>query len=207
MTALLVGACSHDAEPTDTTAEGGHSGQAGAASAGSSGHAGASGKAGGGGSGLAGQGGTPGVAGESGAAGATAHGGSGGSGGQINPVATTLQVALGADFSCALFPGGRVKCWGQNLSGQLGLGDTLDRGDQPGEMGDNLPFVELGTGATVTSLAVGFEHSCALLQDGRVKCWGVNLNGCLGLGDKAIRGDEPGEMGDKLPAVDLGTAP
>lgn len=41
------------------------------------------------------------------------------------------------------------QCWGLNLLGSLGLGDSLPRGDEPGEMGDDLPAVSLGTGAKV----------------------------------------------------------
>ena len=41
-----------------------------------------------------------------------------------------------------------LKCWGYNFYGQLGLGDTNDRGDQGGEMGDSLPSVDLGSGRT-----------------------------------------------------------
>ena len=37
-----------------------------------------------------------------------------------------------------------------------------------------------------------------------VKCWGINLRGELGLGDVRNRGDEEGEMGDALQALDLG---
>lgn len=43
----------------------------------------------------------------------------------------------------------RTQCWGLNALGALGLGDTLDRGDEPGEMGDALPAVSLGPGVTV----------------------------------------------------------
>merc|ERR1712129_405547 len=34
------------------------------------------------------------------------------------------------------------KCFGYNFVGQLGLGDESDRGDEPGEMGADLPFVQ-----------------------------------------------------------------
>jgi len=117
---------------------------------------------------------------------------------------TAVAVSTGHRHSCALLTGGAVKCWGVGNRGQLGLGDALIHGDQPNEMGDNLPFVDLGLGVTATAVTAGYEHSCALLSDGRVKCWGRNLEGQLGLGDTAIRGDQPNEMGDALPFVDLG---
>ena len=118
--------------------------------------------------------------------------------------ATAVGVVCGGSHTCALLEGGLTKCWGLNGTGQLGLGDTQRRGDQPGEMGDMLPFVQLGAGVKVVRLALGDAHSCAVLDDGRVKCWGANNLGQLGLGDTNSRGDQPGEMGDALPAVDLG---
>ncbi len=129
---------------------------------------------------------------------------------------TASAIAVGGMSSCALLDDGQVKCWGANSAGQLGLGDTANRGDEPGEMGDNLPAVDLGTGRTAKTIAMsgivndmrvpaGGEHACAILDNGQVKCWGDNAVGQLGLGDTANRGDEPGEMGDSLPAVDLGT--
>jgi len=110
-------------------------------------------------------------------------------------------------FNCARFDNGQVKCWGRNARGQLGLGNNQDRGDGPGEMGASLPFVDLGPGRTAVSLASGEDHTCALLDNGQVKCWGDNASGELGLGDTAFRGDNPGEMGANLPAVDLGGGP
>ena len=86
----------------------------------------------------------------------------------------------------------------------VGLGDTSSRGNQPGELGDALPFVNLGTGRTAKAIACGRYHTCAILDDGRVKCWGFNEDGRLGLGDSNNRGDQPGEMGDALAFVNLG---
>jgi len=115
-----------------------------------------------------------------------------------------VAISAGSDHTCALLNGGSVKCWGNNYEGQLGLGDTNIRGGQPGEMGANLPAVDLGPGAVATAIAAGNYHTCALLDDGSVKCWGNNYYGQLGLGDTQPRGDQPGEMGANLPAVDLG---
>jgi hypothetical protein len=98
-----------------------------------------------------------------------------------------------------------VKCWGRNPFGQLGLGDREDRGDQTGEMGSNLPWVDLGTGRTTKALAASSGHTCAVLDNGSVKCWGYNADGRLGLGDSTNRGDDLGEMGDNLPTVNLGS--
>jgi cysteine-rich repeat protein len=113
-----------------------------------------------------------------------------------------LQVSTGHRHTCALLSGGVIKCWGLNDHGQLGLGDTLQRGDEPGEMGDSLPAVDLGAAAEV--VAAGSFFTCALLIDGRIKCWGDSAYGQLGLGGVESAGDQPDEMGIKLPAVDLG---
>ena len=45
--------------------------------------------------------------------------------------------------TCALLEGAAINCWGSN-AGSLGIGDVEDRGDDPFEMGDQLPPVELG---------------------------------------------------------------
>lgn len=117
--------------------------------------------------------------------------------------ARAVALALGARHSCALLESGAVKCWGRNQYGQLGLGDTTNRGDQPGEMGDALPAIDLGTGRTAVAITAWSDHNCALLDDGAIKCWGANNYGQLGQGDRNHRGDEPGEMGDRLSPIVL----
>lgn len=114
-------------------------------------------------------------------------------------------MAVGTDHTCALLDDGRVQCWGRNDRGQLGLGDTQNRGDDPGEMGEALPFVDLGAEETAVAISCGASFSCALLKSGSVKCWGNNSDGQLGQGDAELRGDAPDEMGDALPPIDLGS--
>jgi hypothetical protein len=58
--------------------------------------------------------------------------------------------------------------------------------------------------ATGKKIAAGSYHTCTRLDNGQVKCWGVNNFGQLGLGDTNNRGDHADEMGNNLPAVDFG---
>eukprot|EP00798_Chlamydomonas_sp_ICE-L_P011665 gene11665-34378_t len=130
----------------------------------------------------------------------------------IGRTATSIAADLGTDrtataidagefHTCAILDNGNLKCWGHNEVGQLGLGDTVSRGDDAEEMGDNLPAVDLGTGRTATTISSGYQHNCALLDNNAVKCWGWNRDAQLGLGDTVSRGDAVAEMGDNLPAL------
>lgn len=122
----------------------------------------------------------------------------------VNLGQTAMELALGENHSCARLQDGSLKCWGQNSSGELGQGDTDNRGDTSGEMA-SLSSISLGSGRTVKSLSAGANHTCAILDNDTLKCWGNNQYGQLGLGDTDNRGDDPGEMGDSLPTVNLGT--
>ena len=82
-----------------------------------------------------------------------------------------------------------------------------DRGDVPGEMGDRLPFLDLGTGFIAVQLTAGRYHTCALSNLGTVKCWGCSLGVGLGFTSETdCVGDEPDEMGDQLPSLELDEA-
>jgi cysteine-rich repeat protein len=117
---------------------------------------------------------------------------------------TVKRVATGLDHTCAILDDSSLRCWGSNGSGRLGQGDTTNRGDDSGEMGAALPVTSLGNGITVADVAAGETHTCAILTGGRVKCWGDNTYGQLGIGSTDAQGDQAGEMGDTLPAVNLG---
>lgn len=117
---------------------------------------------------------------------------------------TATAIAAGPVRACAVLDNGWLKCWGGNNWGDLGYGDLLARGCAPGEMGDHLPPIDLGTGRTARQISLGEEFSCALLDDDSIKCWGANWGGVLGQGDNVFRGAAPGEMGDALPPIDLG---
>eukprot|EP01083_Nonionella_stella_P074252 201346_1 len=77
----------------------------------------------------------------------------------------------------------KVKCWGYNVDGQLGYGDTNNRGDEANEMGDILLEIDLGTNFIPMQIVAGAHHTCALSTGNKVKCWGYNVDGQLGYGD------------------------
>jgi len=117
----------------------------------------------------------------------------------------TFPITAGSAHSCYMLDNGSVKCWGKNNLGQLGLGHTNNRGDNASDMGDNLPVVDLGTGRTAKAIAAGGNHTCAILDNESIKCWGYNASGQLGLGNTTNQGVNSNEMRDNLDAVDLGS--
>ncbi|HQQ62197.1 MAG TPA: hypothetical protein PLF22_01350 [Pseudomonadales bacterium] len=82
-----------------------------------------------------------------------------------------MAIAAGEDYTCALTSTGAVKCWGDNFHGQLGDNTTITR---------FTPVAVNGLSSGVTAIAAGFNHACALISTGAVKCWGWNSYGQLG---------------------------
>lgn len=77
-------------------------------------------------------------------------------------------VQSGHDHTC-IITGGRyrkVKCFGNNDVGQLGYGDFLTRGNNPGDMCDRLDTIDLGDSYEANSIALGHKFSCAILNRG-----------------------------------------
>lgn len=71
-------------------------------------------------------------------------------------------------------------------------------------MGDALPFMDLGAGRSAKSFSVGGTGVCVLLDNDRVKCWGGNGKGSLGVGDEVPRLNGPMWSGDAMPYTDWG---
>lgn len=113
---------------------------------------------------------------------------------------SVISVALGHSHTCVLLSNGGVKCWGANTKGELGYANTNQIGDDPNEVPVNYNALDIG--GEVTALTAGSQHTCALLVDGRVRCWGRGDSGQLGYQSADSIGDNeaPREAGD----VDVG---
>jgi len=70
-------------------------------------------------------------------------------------------------------------------------------------MGNNLTAIDLGTGRTAMAITAGYGHTCAILDNASIKCWGLNDSGQLGQGNTSKLGVGSNEMGDNLPVISL----
>lgn len=105
-----------------------------------------------------------------------------------------VEFALGVRHTCVRTESGVVRCWGENLHGQLGRGDTENIACAAASIG-----VELGEPAT--AIVAGGLHSCALLESGKIRCWGNNAKGQVGLAGLTVGDTQtPLDAG----AVDIG---
>jgi alpha-tubulin suppressor-like RCC1 family protein len=122
-----------------------------------------------------------------------------------SPAVRVRQLAAGFQHVCALLSDTSVKCWGYNANGQLGYGHTTHIGDN--ELPSSVGSVSITTpaGSQVRALAAGAHHSCALLDNGSIKCWGLNTYGQLGYGHTRNIGDN--EVPSSVGAVSVTAAP
>ena len=104
----------------------------------------------------------------------------------VENLAGVTAISTGGGHTCALLRSGTVQCWGWNSFGELG--------------NDAIPTYGLGN-ISLTPVAVqdvtdataisGTDHTCALLNDGRVKCWGNDNFGQVRIGSKANDSSTP----------------
>lgn len=116
--------------------------------------------------------------------------------GVTNPVSgigDAMDVSSGGSHTCAVLSNGNVKCWGWNAFGQLGNGPNIGPG--PETCSDKLnrvtycsktPILVDGVNDAV-AVDAGEEHTCALIKDGTIKCWGDNSSGQLGNGKNSSK--------------------
>jgi hypothetical protein len=116
------------------------------------------------------------------------------------PPARIVLLAVGADYACGAEDRGRVRCWGRDSSGNLGV-PGVARIDAYG------PGRDVDVGGHVKTLVAGL-HTCAILDAGTLRCWGSNKLGELGYRHRrnvtspAAEGDV--DVGGRVAEVALG---
>ncbi len=98
---------------------------------------------------------------------------------RVSGITTATAVTAGAFHTCALLGDGTVRCWGANDFGQLGNGSITVNSPTP------TPVAVSGI-TTAVAISAGGWHTCALLGDGTVRCWGRNDFGQLGNGTTTL---------------------
>ena len=89
---------------------------------------------------------------------------------------TAIGLAAGYYHTCAILDDGNVSCWGDNSEGQLGIDSSDGLHHYPSD-----PFEMPGSRRAV-EIAAGRAHTCAVLDDGTISCWGYGGYGQLGHG-------------------------
>jgi hypothetical protein len=116
---------------------------------------------------------------------------------------TVLEVAAGNIFTCTILDTQQVKCFGLNNDGQLGQGSTASQiPSATGQMDDNLPYIKLGTVYSAIGVYTEYLLTCAMLNNQKVKYWGDNGNGELGICSTTNVGTSPSQMGNNLQFID-----
>ena len=99
-------------------------------------------------------------------------------------LANVTQIGVGEKHSCALGADSKIKCWGKNASGELGISTaTVSSSTYARTIASTLN--------NVTRITLGLNTTCALLSDGKVKCWGNDFAGRLGNGTATSGGHTP----------------
>ena len=103
-------------------------------------------------------------------------------------------MAAGEDHTCAIKADGTVRCWGEGAGHRLGYGNNGDRSTPTAT-------ASLGTNRTAVDITAGDTHTCVVLDDGTVSCWGTNLYGELGDGTTTTRSTPTQTLALGRPAV------
>ena len=102
---------------------------------------------------------------------------------------TATSLSLGYAHTCALLDNASIYCWGETFYGQLGDGSNMGILNGVGSglstpVSVNFPAGRTAVGVYGTGSLI---HTCAILDDGSVYCWGANNYGQLGDGTTTNR--------------------
>jgi len=116
------------------------------------------------------------------------------SAGDVSVGGAVTEVVVGSKHTCALLTSGSVRCWGRAGGSAYGRSNSIGDDETPAAAGDAL------IGGTVAHLSAVSDHTCALMTDGAVRCFGANFFGELGYG-------HPEDVGTATPPACAGEVP
>jgi alpha-tubulin suppressor-like RCC1 family protein len=111
------------------------------------------------------------------------------------------------DTICAVLEDQTLRCWGrQPAFGMLGYGDIFSDVDSVGDDETPADMGPVPVGEPVEKVFVGGLRTCAVLEGGRLRCWGDGLPGVLGYGPSVTRLYSPPQTDVEIggPVLDLG---
>lgn len=88
---------------------------------------------------------------------------------------TWLSISAGTSHTLGIRPDGSLWAWGDNASGQLGTGSSIN---------EDTPFQVMAS-TTFTAVSAGANHTLAIADDGTLWAFGNNSSGQLGNGTNA----------------------
>lgn len=91
------------------------------------------------------------------------------------PAGQSVQkIVTGYETACALTTSNKLYCWGKNINGQLGQGDSITR--------STTVEVTLPSASPPIDIIASYHRHCALTAEGEVYCWGYSGNSSTGYG-------------------------
>ena len=103
-------------------------------------------------------------------------------GSQAGSIYSASTVQASYYHTCAVLDNGSAKCWGEGQVGMLGTGDNNDR-RTPTQV---LLGWQSGTPSLATEVGQGSgsggHHTCTIMVDGTIQCWGEDFGGQIGHG-------------------------
>jgi alpha-tubulin suppressor-like RCC1 family protein len=96
----------------------------------------------------------------------------------VSGLTNATAIVGGRDHACALLSNGGMSCWGNGGTGELGDGTGMVRA---------APVGVSGLGSGVRAIDAGLMHTCAVLTNGGLRCWGRNTRGQVGDGTQTNR--------------------
>jgi alpha-tubulin suppressor-like RCC1 family protein len=113
------------------------------------------------------------------------------------PSGSWASLSAGIAVTCGIQTDGTLWCWGSNGAGQCGQGFI-------GPMDTFAPIGQVGTDRDWQTVAAGDFGACAIKVDGRLFCWGDNLQGELGQGSVGAATATPTQVAGSWLDVDTG---